>query len=151
MLQFYFSFQSLEQFCPPSPDKSTLVCEQICMGINLLGSYAPCYTVLPNLCFILSTLRRWDKSAAVQELFSFLGIGAKQTRHYNCRKFKYATFSSQVFRLECCIFWPAFWYFAQSKAGQNTLFTPIRNILNETKSLTNNWIHDHDLNTIIVF
>ena len=64
----------------------------------LLGSYAPRFTVLhrsgtftfsltqpilfPFLrhlwCFILSTLKRWDKSAAIQELFSFLGIGTKQ-------------------------------------------------------------------------
>ena len=29
-------------------------------------------------CIILPTLRRWDKSAAIQELFSFLGIGTKQ-------------------------------------------------------------------------
>ena len=30
------------------------------------------------LCIILSTLRRWGKSAAIQELSSFLGIGTKQ-------------------------------------------------------------------------
>ena len=28
--------------------------------------------------FFASTLRRWDKSAAIQELFSFHGIGTKQ-------------------------------------------------------------------------
>ena len=32
----------------------------------------------PSHGIILSTLRRWDKSAAIQELFSFLGIGTKQ-------------------------------------------------------------------------
>ena len=41
------------------------------------------FTVLSYLCFILSTLRRWDKSAAIQELFSFLGIGTKQ-RQVTC-------------------------------------------------------------------
>ena len=35
-------------------------------------------TVFSYLCFILSTLRRGDKSAAIQELFSFLRIGTKQ-------------------------------------------------------------------------
>ena len=30
------------------------------------------------LCIILSTLRRWGKSAAIQELYSFLGIRTKQ-------------------------------------------------------------------------
>ena len=59
----------------------------------LLGSYAPRYTVFPDngtmghslshsrnlyLCFILSTLWRWGKSAAIQELFGFLRIGTKQ-------------------------------------------------------------------------
>ena len=34
------------------------------------------FTVFSYLCFISSTLR-WDKSAAIQELFSFLGIGTK--------------------------------------------------------------------------
>ena len=33
-----------------------------------------------HLCFIWSTLRRWDNSAAIQELFSFLGIGTKHRR-----------------------------------------------------------------------
>ena len=56
-------------------------CNQLALGVfqilkaliltRLLGSY---------LCFILSSLRRWDKSAAIQELFSFLRIGTKQ-RH----------------------------------------------------------------------
>ena len=36
------------------------------------------FTVFSYLCFISSTLRRWDKSAAIQELFSFLGIGTKK-------------------------------------------------------------------------
>ena len=31
-----------------------------------------------DLRFFASTLRRWDKSAAIRELFSFLGIGSKQ-------------------------------------------------------------------------
>ena len=31
------------------------------------------------LCYILSSLRRWDYSAAIQELFSFLGI---RTKHF---------------------------------------------------------------------
>ena len=35
--------------------------------------------VFSYLCFISPTLRRWDKSAAIQELFSFLGIGTKQS------------------------------------------------------------------------
>ena len=30
------------------------------------------------MCFFASTLRRWDKSAAIEELSSFLGIGTKQ-------------------------------------------------------------------------
>ena len=30
------------------------------------------FTAFSYLCFISSTLRRWDKSAAIQELFSFL-------------------------------------------------------------------------------
>ena len=37
------------------------------------------FTVFSYLCFLVSTLRRWDKSAAIQELFSFLGIGTKQS------------------------------------------------------------------------
>ena len=37
------------------------------------------FTVFSYLCFISSTLSRWDRSAAIQELFSFLGIGTKQT------------------------------------------------------------------------
>ena len=36
------------------------------------------FTILLYLCFILSILRRLDYSAAVQELFSFLGIGTEQ-------------------------------------------------------------------------
>ena len=35
-------------------------------------------TVFSYLCFIWSTLRNWDNSAAIQELFSFLGIMTKQ-------------------------------------------------------------------------
>ena len=35
-----------------------------------------------NLCFIWSTLRRWDYSAAIPELFSFLGIGTKHQSVY---------------------------------------------------------------------
>ena len=31
-----------------------------------------------EICFILLTLRKWDKSAAIQKLFSFLGIRTKQ-------------------------------------------------------------------------
>ena len=37
-------------------------------------SFKLTFTVSSYLCFILSTLGRWDKSAAIQELFSFLGI-----------------------------------------------------------------------------
>ena len=35
------------------------------------------FTVFSYLCFFASTLRRWDKSAAIKELLSFLGIGTK--------------------------------------------------------------------------
>ena len=38
---------------------------------------------ISNLCFFASTLIRWDKSAAIQELFSFLGIGTKQATLHN--------------------------------------------------------------------
>ena len=40
------------------------------------------FAVFSYLCFILSTLRRWDYSAAIQELFSFREIGTKQPLLY---------------------------------------------------------------------
>ena len=47
----------------------------------MLGSYAPRYTVLPiswEHFIILSTLRRWDYSAAIRSCLASFRIGSKQ-------------------------------------------------------------------------
>ena len=43
-------------------------------------------TVFTYLWFIWSTLRRWDNSAAIQELLSFLRIGTKHTLYFDGKK-----------------------------------------------------------------
>ena len=61
---------------------------QLIQAGMLLGSYAPRYTVLPiswdiftvfsYLCFISSTLGRWDNSAAIRSCLASFRVGTKQ-------------------------------------------------------------------------
>ena len=69
---------------------------------------------LPVTCFISSTLRRWDKTAAIQELFSFLRIGSKQYsdgyyRSQSSRQIHFPDMTSQIserWRHKCILFSP---------------------------------------------
>ena len=74
-LGFIFN-RTLGQYQPPHSFWAKLQSAEI----NFL-SLTLCYifTVFSYLCFFASTVRRWDKSAAIQEWFSFLGIETKHT------------------------------------------------------------------------